>query len=439
VKNEAFKPLRRFGRELCFIFVASLLASGSLFAAVQPLDRLVAIVDNDLIMQSQLNQRMAEVRQTIQKRDDMPMPDEATLRQQVLERLILESIQLQIGERAAIRINDEELGQAMQTIAARNNLTLEQFRAALAQDGLSFDTAREQVRREMIISRVRQHQVGGRIQVSEQEVQNFLNSEVGKLELSEEYHLAHILVPIAESASTQSVQEATRKATDLYQKLRQGADFAQAAMMVSASESALEGGDMGWRKAAELPSPFDREVSLMRPGDVTEPVRIPGGFVIVKLLEKRGGETPQMRNETHVRHILLRPSEIRSDAETRRLAERLYQRIQNGEDFTELAQRFSEDPGSVREGGDMGWVTADALEPEFRQVMENSPKDLLSKPFQSTYGWHVLQVLDRRSVDNREQIRQQQAFGFLRARKYDEELQAWLRQIRDETYVEIKP
>jgi len=430
--------LHCFWRRLSVTCIASLLVSSPLLAAVQPLDRLVAIVDNDLIMQSQLNQRMSEVRQTIEKRGDMSMPDEDALRQQVLERLILENIQLQIGERAGIRISDEELGQAVQTIAARNNLTLEQFRAALAQDGLSFDAAREQVRREMIISRVRQQQVGGRIQVSEQEVQNFLNSEVGKLELSEEYHLAHILIPITEGASTQSVQEATKRSGELYQRLRQGADFAQAAMMLSASESALEGGDMGWRKAAELPPPFDREVSLMKPGDVTEPVRIPGGFVIVKLLEKRGGETPQMRSETHVRHILLRPNEIRSDAETRRLAERLYQRIQAGEDFAELARRFSEDPGSVREDGDMGWVTAEALEPEFRQVMESSPKELLAKPFQSSYGWHVLQVLDRRSVDSREQIRQQQAFGFLRARKYDEELQAWLRQIRDEAYVEIK-
>jgi len=438
VKNEAFKPLRRLGRTFFCIVVASLLAPLLLFAAVQPLDRLVAIVDNDLIMQSQLNQRMQEVRQTIEKRGDMSIPDEDALRQQVLERLILENIQLQMGERAGVRIGDEELAQAMQTIAVRNNLTLEQFRDALTQDGLSFNAAREQVRREMIISRVRQQQVGGRIQVSEQEVQNFLNSEVGKLELSEEYHLAHILIPIPESAPTQSVQAATRQATELYQKLRQGADFAQAAMMVSASESALEGGDMGWRKAAELPPPFDRNISLMKAGEVAEPVRIPGGFVIVKLLEKRGGETPQMRAETHVRHILLRPNEIRSDAETRRLAERLYQRIQAGEDFTELAKKFSEDPGSARDGGDMGWITADVLEPEFRQVMENSPKDLLSKPFQSTYGWHVLQVLDRRNVDSREQIRKQQAFGFLRARKYDEELQTWLRQIRDEAYVEIK-
>jgi len=435
VKNEIFKRLRRMG---CLLGTVSLLVSQPLSATVQPLDRLVAIVDNDLIMQSQLDRRVEEVRQSITKRGDMPLPEYDTLKQQVLERLILENIQLQIGERVGIRIADEELNQAVQTIAARNNLTLEQFRAALAQDGMSFDMAREQVRREMIISRVRQQQVGGRIQVSEQEIQNFLNSEIGKLELSEEYHLAHILIPIAEGASTKSVQEAARKATELYQRLNQGADFAQAAMMLSASESALEGGDMGWRKAAELPPPFDREVSLMQPGEVAEPVRIPGGFVIVKLLEKRGGEAPQMRSETHVRHILLRPNEVRSDAETRRLAERLYQRIQSGEDFAELAARFSEDPGSVREGGDMGWVTADVLEPEFRQVMENSPKDLLSRPFQSSYGWHVLQVLGRRTVDGSEEIRQQQAFGFLRARKYDEELQAWLRQIREEAYVEIK-
>ena len=194
---------------------------------------------------------------------------------------------------------------------------------------------------------------------------------------------------------------------------------------------------MGWRKAAQLPQPFDTMIGAMNPGEVTEPLRTPGGFIILKLVEKRGGDT-QVRDEVHVRHILIKPSEIRSEAETQRLAERLYERIRAGEDFAELAKNFSEDPGSALNGGDLNWVDPNALVPEFRQVMTDTPSGQVSKPFKSPYGWHVLEVLGRRATDNSAQFREQQAMNALRNRKYDEELQAWLRQIRDEAYVEIK-
>ncbi|MCY1410015.1 Chaperone SurA [compost metagenome] len=209
------------------------------------------------------------------------------------------------------------------------------------------------------------------------------------------------------------------------------------AMARSASETALEGGDMGWRKAAQLPPPFDRQLSVMSVGDVTQPVRTPGGFIIVKLLEKRGGGT-LVRDEVHVRHILIKPSEIRSEAATEQLAEKLYERIQAGEDFAELAKSYSEDPGSALNGGDLNWIDPNALVPEFREVMANTPQGKLSKPFKSPFGWHVLEVLGRRATDSTSQAREQQAMTVLRNRKYDEELQTWLRQIRDEAYVEIK-
>ncbi|UVJ43603.1 peptidylprolyl isomerase SurA [Pseudomonas sp. LS1212] len=405
-------------------------------AQVQTLDKVVAIVDNDVVMQSQLDQRVHEVQQTIAKRG-AGVPPAGVLEQQVLERLIVENLQLQIGDRSGIRITDEELNQAIGTIAQRNNMSVEQFRAALARDGLSYDDAREQVRREMIISRVRQRRVAERIQVTEQEVKNFLASDMGKMQLSEEFHLANILIPTPESASSDAIQSAARQAQDVYQQLKQGADFGQLAIARSASETALEGGDMGWRKAAQLPPPFDRQLSLMSPGDFTEPMRTPGGFIIVKLLEKRGGGT-QVRDEVHVRHILIKPSEIRSEAETQRLAERLYDRITSGEDFAELAKSFSEDPGSALNGGDLNWIDPNALVPEFRQVMAETPQGQLSKPFKSPYGWHVLEVLGRRATDSTSQAREQQAMTVLRNRKYDEELQTWLRQIRDEAYVEIK-
>ncbi|MCW2269372.1 Chaperone SurA precursor [compost metagenome] len=418
------------------LLLGAVLLSGAAHAAVQPLDSVVAIVDNDVVMKSQLDQRVHEVEQTIAKRGGAAPPP-GVLDQQVLERLIVENLQLQIGERSGIRITDEELNQAIGTIAQRNGMSLEQFRAALARDGLSFDDAREQVRREMVISRVRQRRVAERIQVSEQEVKNFLASDLGKMQLSEEFRLANILIPTPERADSAAIQAAAKQAGEVYQQLKQGADFAQLAIARSASETALEGGEMGWRKAAQLPPPFDRLLSSMSVGDVTEPIRTPGGFIILKLQEKRGGQT-MVRDEVHVRHILIKPSEIRSEAATKQLAEKLYDRIKSGEDFGELARSFSEDPGSALNGGDLNWVDPNALVPEFREQMANAPQGEVTKPFQTQYGWHVLEVLGRRATDSTEQAREQQAMNVLRNRKYDEELQTWLRQIRDEAYVEIK-
>ncbi|SHM67932.1 peptidylprolyl isomerase [Phytopseudomonas punonensis] len=406
-------------------------------ADVQPLNRVVAIVDNDVIMQTQLDARVRDVQQTIAKRGG-EVPPANVLTQQVLDRLILENIQLQMGERSGIRISDEELNQAMATVAQRNGMTIEQFRDALAKDGLSFNDARDQISREMIISRVRQRRVAERIQVTEQEVKNFLASDLGKMQLSEEFHLANIVIPIQEDASSEALQAAERRAQDIYQQARQGGDFAKLAIANSASETALDGGDMGWRKAAQLPPPFDSMISAMSVGDVTEPIRTPGGFILLKVLEKRGGEAAAVREEVNVRHILIKPSEIRTDAEAKVLAERLYQRIQSGEDFAELAKNFSEDPGSALNGGSLNWIDPNALVPEFREVMNNTASGEVSKPFKSQFGWHVLQVMGRRATDSSEQMREQQALNLLRNRKYEEELQTWLRQIRDEAYVEIK-
>lgn len=405
-------------------------------AEVQSLNRVVAIVDNDVIMQSQLDARAREVQQTIAKRGAQVPPTDV-LNQQVLERLIVENLQLQIGERSGIRITDEELNQAMASIAQRNNLTLEQFSAALSRDGLSFNEAREQIRREMVISRVRQRRVGERIQVTDQEVENFLASDLGKMQLSEEFRLANILIPLPEGASPEAIQTAARRVSSLYDELRNGGDFAQLAISNSASENALEGGEIGWRKAGQLPPPLDELISALAPGEITEPIRTPNGFMIIKLLEKRGGSSV-VSDEVHVRHILIKPNEIRSETATRRLAERLYERIVSGEDFAELAKSYSEDPGSALNGGDLNWIDPSTLVPEFRDVMAKTSSGELSKPFKSQYGWHVLEVLGRRATDNSDKFREQQAMNALRNRKYEEELQAWLRQIRDEAYVEIK-
>jgi len=423
-------------KPLSALVLASSLLVSTGYAAEQTLDRVAAIVDNDVVMYSQYQTRLKEVQQTISKRG-VEIPPEDVLRQQVLERLIIDAIQLQMAERSGIRISDEELSASMATIAERNGLSQQEFEQALAADGLSLQDAQEQIRQEMTISRVRQYRVAERIQVTDQEVQNFLASDLGKMQLAEEYHLANILIPVPDGANNEELAKAQSDVESIVKQLAQGGDFTQLAIRYSASENALDGGEMGWRKAAQLPPPFDRMLGSMAVGQVTEPTRTAGGIIMLKLLDKRGGEAAY-RDETLARHILLKPSEIRSPDATQKLATRLYERLRSGEDFAELAKQFSEDPGSALNGGDLNWVDPNSLVPAFREEMARTAIGELSKPFESQFGWHVLQVIDRRSTDSSEQMREQQAINLLRNRKYDEELQTWLRQIRDEAYVEIK-
>ncbi len=415
---------------------AGLLVSIPGHAQVVPLDRVAAIVDNDVVMASQLEERMGAVRQQFNERDAELPPDDL-LRQQVLDRLVLESIQLQMGERAGIRIDDASLNQTMQQLAQRNGVSMEEFRAALERDGISYNQAREQIRREMIINRVRQRRVAERIQVSDQEVRNFLNSEAGRVQTAPDYRLAMIVLPVSTTASSADVQARAEMADRIYRELSAGADFSAVAASRSGGDTALEGGELGWRKAAQLPGPFASAVSALDVGEITRPLRSPSGFHILKLLEKRGGEN-QMVDEFSVRHILIKPSEIRSEAEAAQLMQRLYERVQSGESFATLARSFSEDPGSALNGGSLNWVTPDAMVPEFREVMTSIPQGEVSRPFQSQFGWHILQVQDKRNVDMTEDMRRQQAMNLLQNRKFEEELQTWLLEIRDDAYVEIK-
>ncbi|HDZ54981.1 MAG TPA: molecular chaperone SurA [Pseudomonas xinjiangensis] len=415
---------------------AGLFLSTSLQAQVVPLDRVAAIVDNDVVMASQLEERMGAVRQQLSERDTELPPDDI-LKRQVLDRLILESIQLQMGDRAGIRIEDASLNQTMQQLAERNGVSLDEFRAALARDGISYNQAREQIRREMIINRVRQRRVAERIQVTDQEVRNFLSSEAGRYQTSADYRLAMIVLPVSETASSSELNEKAALASEIHEELSSGADFGSVAVSRSGGDTALEGGELGWRKAAQLPGPFASAVSALEVGEITPPLRSPAGFHILKLLEKRGGEN-QMVDEFNVRHILIKPSEIRSDGEAAQLVQRLYDRIQGGESFANLARSFSEDPGSALNGGSLNWVTPEAMVPEFREVMASIEQDKVSRPFQSQFGWHILEVTDRRNVDMTDDMREQQATSLLQNRKFDEELQTWLLEIRDEAYVEIK-
>lgn len=431
VSNMAIKPMKA----LC---LALALATGSSLAAEQPLDRIAAIVDDGIIMHSQYTKRLNEVRNTIAQRGG-EQPPEDELRQQVLDRLILDELQLQIAERSGIRIGDEELNATIQSLAERNNTSPQQFLQSLAEAGnMSVHNVREQIRQEVTINRVRQYRVSEQIQVTEQEVKNFLNSALGQMQLADDYHLANILIPLPDNPTADEISQAQARVNEVLQRLDKGEDFQQLAVRFSASENAFDGGDMGWRKAAQLPPPFDSAVAQMQPGDVSEPMRTAGGIILIKLLDKEGADNASYREEVRVRHILLKPSEIRSPEATEQLAQRIYERLKNGEDFAGLARQFSEDPGSARNGGELDWVSPESLVPAFRETMAQTAIGELSHPFASQFGWHVLQVLDRRFSDSTLEQREQQALNLLHSQKYEEELQLWLREIRDEAYVEIK-
>lgn len=405
-------------------------------ADVQELDRVVAIVDEDVITATQLVERMQFIERQFES-NDMELPPRDTLMSQLLERLVLDSLQLQMGERAGVRIPDQELTQAVENIAQQNGMDMAGFRQALSQDGMTYREFRDQIRREMIIARVQQNRVNERIYISPQELQNFLDSPVGRAATADDYRVGHILLAIADDADPGAEAEAEEKAQEIVSELRDGADFAQMAVANSAGQRALEGGDMGWRKPGQLPSLFADAVLGTEAGTVLDPIRSASGIHIIKILDKRGA-SDSMVQQTRARHILIEPSEIRSEAETKALAEDIRARIAEGESFADLAREHSDDPGSALSGGDLGWTMPGQMVPAFEEKMDASEIGDISDPFKSRFGWHILEVTDRREADMSEEYRERQAMQILRERRFDEELQSWLREIRDEAYVEIR-
>ena len=419
-------------------FVSALFLSlgiaGPVQAAPQLVDQVVAVVDDDVIMASELDMRIRTVEL---QNSDMQIPDEATLRSQVLDRMIEESIQLQMAQRAGIRISESQLNEAMQRIAQQNGMTLPEFQQAMTSEGVSFAYAREQIRNEMRISRVQQYQVGERIQITDQDVDYFLASEIGRIASAAEYRLRHILIAVPAAASPEDYAAAERKADALITDLRNGEDFASAAVAQSAGATALKGGDMGWRKEGQLPGIFAERVKDMNPGDISDPISTTSGFHIIKLEEKRGGST-QIVEQTKASHILIRTNEVRDDQQAEELINQLYQRAKAGEDFAELAREFSDDPGSGSAGGELGWVSPGEMVPEFDSVMATQKVGTISEPLKSRFGWHIIKVEDRRQADMGEEIQRNQVRQMLFGRRFEEELPIWLRKIRSEAYVDIK-
>lgn len=412
----------------------ALTTAPALQAKTEVIDQVVAIVDDDIIMASELRERVTAVTDNLKARD-VQMPPEDTLIRETLDRLILESIQLQKGTRVGVRISDAQLNSAMQRIAAQNRMELDQFRQALEQQGQSYVAMREQVRREMIIQRVQGGNVNQRIQITDKEVDNFLATPEGQKITQPEYHIVHALLAISPQASAAEAAAAQAYVDQMVKRIRAGESFEQV-MGSSTGQYTFSGGDLGWRKLDDLPTLFSNVAPSLAAGQTADPIRSDSGLHIIYMAEKRGGE--QMVAQTEVRHILIKPSEIMTDDQAHELVVELKARALAGEDFGDLAREYSEDIGSAQEGGELGWTSPGQMVPEFDAAMQKTAIDEISAPIRTQFGWHILQVEGRRENDMTNEATRAKAMDHLHNRKYQEELDAWLRQIRDEAFVDIK-
>ena len=405
--------------------------------AVIPLDKIIAIVDDNIITQIELNDRVKLISQQI-KQQGSRLPSQDTLRKQVLERLILEKLQLDMAKKTGIRINDEMINRVIANIAQENRLSMPQFREVLKKDGYQFSDFRENIRREVTISRLRKMRVENKVNISEQEIDNYLNQTLKGQSVNDEYHLNHILIATPEAASPEQIEDARIKAQKVFNELEKGDDFAQKAIAVSNDELALKGGDLGWRKTAQLPTLFTAVVAKMRTNEIKGPLRSASGFHIIKLLDKRSNAQKHIINQTMARHILIRPTQVLSRDDARQRLENIRQRINTGGDFASLARASSDDKAAAAEGGSLGWVSPGTMVPAFEEEMNKLKPGEISKPFLTQFGWHIVQVLSRRKHDNTEQFQRSQAIKLIRKRKTEEAIQDWLRRLRAEAYVDYR-
>jgi peptidyl-prolyl cis-trans isomerase SurA len=400
------------------------------------LDRVVAIVDKDVVLQSELDDRKSTILERL-KGQYQQLPPEDVLNKQILEQLIIERIELAMAERYEIKVDEAEIDQAIGRVLQKNQITLAQLEADLKTQGLNLEGLRKQMRNELTISHLQQGVVNSRIKVTDQDINNFLASSDGKYATSPDFHIGHILIAVSSSADADAIAAAEKQANDIYQKLQSGSDFSQMAISYSNDQAALQGGDIGWRKLAQLPELFGDQMARLSVGQVSKPFRSGAGFHILKNIEQRGGGE-QLVEQTHARHILIKTSDIMDDAQARQKLLDLKARIEKGEDFGKLARENSEDTGSMLGGGDLGWSTPGMFVPEFEAAMGNTSIGGITRPFKSQFGWHILQVIERRKEDMSDKMKRNQAANVLRSRRFDEEFQLWLTQIREEAYVEIK-
>jgi peptidyl-prolyl cis-trans isomerase SurA len=400
------------------------------------LDRIAAIVNDGLVLKSDLDEQMEAVSKRLQEQK-VALPSQSVLKQQVLDRLILQEIEMQRAKRIGLSISDEQLNGALQEIAARNKIPFDQLPNALQAQGIDYKQYRESMRKELTLSTLRERDVISHIIVTPHELEQFLARQ-DSTAANDEFNVSHILLSLPAAATPQQIDEITRKAHDIAERAAKGEDFGQLAIANSNSQTALDGGSLGWRKGTQLPQFILDLVTKMKPGEVSDPVRTPSGFHIVKLNERKSGEAQVIVNQIHVRHILMKPNELDDDETVRQKLAKLRERILSGEDFAGIASTSSEDPGSAPDGGDLGWSGPGTFVPEFDKAIADLKPNEISQPFKTRYGWHIVQMLGTRTYDSTADVRRQRAFGAIRESKADEETELWLRRLRDEAFVEIK-
>ena len=415
------------------VFAGLMLTPVSLaMAQIEMLDQVVAIVDDDIILASELQERVQGVRSTMESRG-VDVPEDDVLVRETLDRLILDSIQLQLADRYGVRIPDQQLDESMTRLAQRNGLSLEQFRVALEQSGQSYAIARESLRDDLAIQRVQQGNVMRNINITEQEIDNFLATEEGETLTQPEYRVVQALLSTSRNEDALVVAEKERFVDDVLATVQSGTPFEEAVSITQ--PFVFSGGDLGWRKLGDIPSMFADVVPSLSVGEVTK-VRSSSGFHLVYLADALGGE--RLIRQTDVRHILIKPTEVLSEEAAEALAVELKTRIGDGESFGDLARQYSDDIGSAAEGGELGWTNPGQMVPEFESAMASATEGEVTAPFRSEFGWHILEVKGRRDKDFSSQVRRNQVAGYIREQKYQEELDAWLRKIREEAFVDIK-
>jgi peptidyl-prolyl cis-trans isomerase SurA len=403
---------------------------------VAVIDAVVAVVNDDVITRYELDDRLRTVVRQLQKQGT-PLPASGVLERQLLERMINDMLQMQFASESGVRVDDTQLDQAIMRIAQQNNFpSLAEFRARLEEDGIDFKKFREEIRSEIISTRLREREVESKLVISDTEVDNYLANKARLGGAEEEFRLAHILVVVPEQASAEKIQAARERAEQALGQLKAGADFAQVAAGSSDAKDALKGGDLGWRSSDSIPSLFMNELHNLQPGQTTAVLRSPSGFHLLKLVEKRSSKAAVVITQTRARHILIKTSEIVAESEAKSRLMEIKKRIEDGADFAEQAKRYSQD-GSAQQGGDLDWLSPGQTVPEFEEAMNKLQPNKIGA-VQTQFGWHLIQVLERRSADISEQQRRQQARMAIGTFKSDEQYQDWLRQLRDRAFIEYR-
>jgi peptidyl-prolyl cis-trans isomerase SurA len=401
------------------------------------LDRVAAVVNDGIVLRSDVEQQLDTISDRLQKAGQQ-LPPRNVLRQQVLERLVLQELQMQRAERLGLKVSDEMINNALTDVARRNNIKFSDLPAALESQGINYRDYRDEVRRDMVLQGLRQRDVIARVYVSPREVDQCIAKRKASPTVDNEYNLAHILIGIPSAATEKQIAERTSRAQAVYERASRNEDFGQLAITYSESGTALEGGALGWRKAGQLPSFVADIIPTLKAGEVTQPIRTPSGLHIFKVLEIRGGQTPALVSQVHARHILMKPTEVMDDETVRQKLSQIRERVLKGESFEAVASVTSEDPGSAASGGDLGWAGPGTFVPEFEKQLDALSENEISQPFRTQFGWHIIQLLGRRTYDATEDMTRNRCVSQLREARADEETEIWLRRLRDEAFVEYR-